>query len=300
MNWVHYDMEEVLLHVASDAGAEVRRGVQVRNVIPGELPVVSIEGPSGVCDLHARLVVGADGRSSNVRRWASFNVQRDNYGLLIAGVLLEMPMIDPEANCFVLNPRNGSGVFIAPQSSGRARAYVGIPRISSHRFQGVPDLPLFVQHSVAAGAPSQWYSDIRPIGPLATFDGADTWVDSPFNNGVVLIGDAASSSDPTYGQGQALSLRDARVLSEHLIATDDWHTAARAYTEAHDRYYGALHRFTEWFWQLFLETGPAADVRRARALPPLAEDPTRLPDVLTSGPDVILDEVVRRWLFAEL
>ena len=25
MNWVHYDMEEVLLHVASDAGAEVRR-----------------------------------------------------------------------------------------------------------------------------------------------------------------------------------------------------------------------------------------------------------------------------------
>jgi 2-polyprenyl-6-methoxyphenol hydroxylase-like FAD-dependent oxidoreductase len=211
-----------------------------------------------------------------------------------------MPMIDPDTNYLVLNPSNGSGVFVAPQSNGRARAYVGIPRTSSYRFQGISDLPQFVQDSVAAGAPSQWYSDIRPIGPLATFDGADTWVESPAAGGVVLIGDAASSSDPTYGQGQALSLRDARVLSEQLAATDDWQTAVRAYAKAHDGYYGALHRFTEWFWQLFLETGPIADERRGRALPLLAQDPTRLPDVLTSGPDLALDETVRRRFFGEV
>jgi menaquinone-9 beta-reductase len=299
MNWIHYDMEEVLLRAVSDAGAEVRRGVQVRNVIPGQLPAVSIEDPSGVTQLHAKLLVGADGRSSNVRKWAHFNVHQDSYGLLVAGVLLQMPMIDPEANFVLLSPRKGSAVFIAPQINGCARAYVGIPRTSQYRFRA-SDLPQFVQDSVATGAPSQWYSDIRPIGPLATFDGADTWVEHPYNDGVVLIGDAAASSDPTYGQGQALSLRGARVLSEHLIASDDWHTAVQGYVEAHDGYYGALHRFTGWFWQLFLESGPTADARRARALPLLAQDPTRLPDVLTSGPDLMLDEAVRRRFLGDI
>ena len=102
-------------------------------------------------------------------------------------------------------------------------------------------------------------------------------MDSPSSDGVVLIGDAAASSDPTYGQGQALSLRDARVLSEHLIANDDWRTAIGAYARAHNGYYGALHQFTGWFWELFLETGRSADIRRARALPLLADDQNACP-----------------------
>ena len=31
----------------------------------------------------------------------------------------------------------------------------------------------------------------RAFGPLATFDGAETWVDHPYKAGVVLMGDAA-------------------------------------------------------------------------------------------------------------
>lgn len=39
-----------------------------------------------------------------------------------------------------------------------------------------------------------------------------------------------------------LTLRDVRVLRDCLLATDDWHAAAHAYAQQHDRYYGALHR----------------------------------------------------------
>jgi hypothetical protein len=42
-----------------------------------------------------------------------------------------------------------------------------------------------------------------------------------------------------------------------------------------------------------------ADARRARAFPLIAQDPTRVPDVINTGPDVVLDDSVRRRFFAE-
>jgi 2-polyprenyl-6-methoxyphenol hydroxylase-like FAD-dependent oxidoreductase len=156
-----------------------------------------------------------------------------------------------------------------------------------------------VEDSVKAGAPSEWYAGLRTIGPLATFDGADTWVSHPYNKGIALIGDAAGSSDPSYGQGQSLTARDARVLRDYLLVEDDWDKAGHAYAEEHDRYYAAVHKFTGWVYQLFYETGPEADARRTRALPRLGEDMTRMPDALFSGPEVPLDEIVRRRFFGE-
>jgi len=43
----------------------------------------------------------------------------------------------------------------------------------------------------------------------------------PYRDGVALLGDAASTSDPTFGQGLSLALRDARVLRDQLLANSD-------------------------------------------------------------------------------
>jgi hypothetical protein len=48
----------------------------------------------------------------------------------------------------------------------------------------------------------------RRWGPLAEFEGADHWVESPVKNGVALIGDAAASSDPSWVCGLSLTLLD--------------------------------------------------------------------------------------------
>ena len=40
-----------------------------------------------------------------------------------------------------------------------------------------------------------------------------------------------------------------------------------------------------WYRRMFLETGPIADAQRARALPRIAEDPTRVPDLFGMGSD---------------
>ena len=137
------------------------------------------------------------------------------------------------------------------------------------------------------------------MGPLATFDGAETWVDHPYKHSVVLIGDAASTSDPTWGQGLSLTVRDVRVLRDQLLTHEDWDMAGHAYAEEHDRYYGVIHTVDNWLTERFLALGPAADACRAKTLPLIAQDETRVPDHYTSGPELPLNETVRRRFFGE-
>jgi 2-polyprenyl-6-methoxyphenol hydroxylase-like FAD-dependent oxidoreductase len=114
-----------------------------------------------------------------------------------------------------------------------------------------------------------------------------------------LLGDAAATSDPAFGQGLSLTVRDARVLRDHLLATEDWDAAGHAYAAEHDGYFAVARKVEDWFRTLFLEQGADADSKRARALPLIAEDQTRVPDHLMSGPDLPSDETVRRRFFGE-
>jgi 2-polyprenyl-6-methoxyphenol hydroxylase-like FAD-dependent oxidoreductase len=67
------------------------------------------------------------------------------------------------------------------------------------------------------------------IGPLATFDGNDNWVNQPYRAGVALIGDVPGRSDPSYGQGQSQAVRDARLLRDQLLENRD--SDAHAYAD---------------------------------------------------------------------
>jgi 2-polyprenyl-6-methoxyphenol hydroxylase-like FAD-dependent oxidoreductase len=110
---------------------------------------------------------------------------------------------------------------------------------------------------------------------------------------VVLIGDAAGASDPTYGCGLSLALRDARLLRDQLLAEPDWIVATDHYAAAHDRDFSALKRITDWFTDMNFSTGPQADAMRARSMPLRAADPSRTPDLHGAGPDAPSDEPAR-------
>jgi len=300
LNWIHNEMEEVLIQAAQDAGAEVRRGARASGVTPGARPSVSLEEQGQLEEIRARLVVCADGRGSVARRWLNLPVQQESYGMLLAGVLCEAtPDVPDDANHFFLYPGPGVFAFLCPQGRGRTRAYAWHPRERDHRFQGAEDLPHFVEESVKAGVPAEWYSRLEPIGPLATFDGTNNWVNHPYRDGIALIGDAAASTDPSYGQGQSLAAMDARVLRDQLLAHNDWDVAGHAYANEHDRYYAAVHEYTDFLYQMFYAVGPAADARRARAFPLIAQEPERVPDGFVSGPEIPLGETVKRRFFGE-
>jgi 2-polyprenyl-6-methoxyphenol hydroxylase-like FAD-dependent oxidoreductase len=97
-NLYHPKMQETLLRLAQQAGAEVRRGIKVSSVTPGRVPSVQFDEHGSLKVVEARLVVCADGRNSAARSWGGFTVKRDPDHLVIAGTLLEStpyPTIQP-------------------------------------------------------------------------------------------------------------------------------------------------------------------------------------------------------------
>jgi menaquinone-9 beta-reductase len=266
----------------------------------GGRPSITVEQDGRVEDVSARIVVAADGRGSAARGFAGFETRQDPEKLLFAGAYVAN--VDIAAGCFwqFADPPRGRMAFVFPQRDRRARCYVGWNVAAGPpRLQGEASFQHFKDEAAEIGVPSNVFAAAGLAGPLATFDGAASWVAHPFRDGVALLGDAAATTDPNWGQGMSMALRDARVLRDALRATDDWQAAGHAYAAEHDRVFDIIHRADTWYEQLFMDLGPEADARRERAFAALAEDPTRAVDVPSSGPESPCDEAARRRFFGE-
>src|SRR2546425_1570392 len=214
-NFYHPAMQEALLRLAEKTGSEVRRGIAVGSVLPGDPPRVEFEEKGGRVSLEARVLVGADGRSSLVRSWGGFQVCADPDRLMIAGLLLEDTSVPDDAAHFGVGPIGAT--FIVPLGRGRARVYFLYRKTDGVRhLSGDHRVGQFLECCRSTGVPAVWFDGARTMGPLAEFNGADRWVDKPARNGVVLIGDAAAASDPDFGAGLSLTLLDVLYLRDCL------------------------------------------------------------------------------------
>ncbi|MGB7640041.1 MAG: NAD(P)/FAD-dependent oxidoreductase, partial [Terriglobales bacterium] len=301
LSFPHQVMQETLLAAAENAGADVRCGVSVERVEPGVDPVVVavVDGHSRE-RISARLVVVADGRDSAVRKWAGFSVREQENELYMAGVLLTNVHASTEIMYAVFNPEIGTWTGLIPQAGNQSRAYFVYPKTAGYRLQGESMLSRFISESAKGYAPmADYLADAKSVGPLASFDASDKWVEHPYHDGVALVGDAAATTDPTYGQGLSFAMQAARVLRDELTNNSDWDAAGHVYAEQHQRSFHACHVVEGWFRRLFQDPSPEAAALRTRAIPLIAEDPTRVPDHIFSGPGLPLDEQVRARLFGE-
>ena len=296
----HPEMQETLIGLAERTGATVRRGISVTAITPGTQPEVTTNYKGKTEVIKTRMVVGADGRNSTVRKWAGFTVKESRDPFIFCGVLLSGVKIDTEVGWLIFNPELGLIGVVFAQPKDRFRAYLGYPATSGYRLNGKSALPQFVSESRRV-APffSDFYSKVEGIGPLASFDGGDHWAEHPYRDGIALLGDAAGVTDPSFGQGMALSLRDARTLRDALLEDPDWNKAGHRYAERHDHYFQRCRTAAGWFRAVFQEQGAEAATRRQRAMPLIAQDPMRVPDHLFSGPEMPLDESVRARFYGE-
>jgi 2-polyprenyl-6-methoxyphenol hydroxylase-like FAD-dependent oxidoreductase len=249
--------------------------------------------------IPARLVVGVDGRGSAVRKWAGFAVEKLPLPFQFAGVQMTGVRSREDLSMFLFNPEFGMLVALVPQTKGRWRTYLGYPT-GGVALQGSEKMGTYVAESVrAVPMMAEVYADVQSIGPLATFDVSESWVRHPYREGVAVLGDAAATSDPTFGQGMATALRSARVLRDLLLSNVDWDQAGDEYAREHDRYFQNCHKVCGWLRTLFQDPSAEASALRQRAMPKIAEDVMRVPDHLFSGPDSLADEAVRARLFGE-
>jgi len=295
----HPEMQEVLLQAAADAGAEVLRGAVARDIEPGDRPIVTYMLDGAPHTVTARIVVGADGRSSATRRIGQFEVLADPPERILSGVLLEGMQVRQDTCYSVFDSKQSQLVALFPQGNDRVRVYFSYLNSSRPRLQGPQDFPELVKQATLSGASADWFQGARAVGPLASFPSDDSWAPHPFRGGIVLVGDAAAYNDPMYGQGLSLTLRDVRELSQRLIATDDWHAACHAYADAHDANFHVTHTYSHWFEEIFYQPGKDGDRLRFRVLPLYAKDHSRMPDYFMSGPYGPVTEEVRARMFGE-
>jgi len=299
LTFPHQVMQEALLAAAEDAGAEVRRGVSITHIECGTEPAVVADHNSQE-RISARLVVAADGRGSAARKWAGFRVCEQTNDYYMAGVLLTNVRASAEIFPAVFNAEIGTWTGLIPQKDNQFRAYFVYRKTAGYRLQGESMLSSFVRESAKGYAPiADYCAEAKSVGPLASFDVSDDWVEHPYRDGVVLVGDAAATTDPTYGQGLSFALRAARVLRDELTKNSDWEAAGHSYAEQHQRSFHACHTVEGWLRTLFQDPSPESAALRTRTMPLIAEDPSRVPDHIFSGPDLPLNEQVRARLFGE-
>jgi len=178
----------------------------------------------GAHEMQCRIVVGADGRASRVRKALGLELQRAPVLNHIAGLLISGLDIDNSADFIA-----GEGdLFMAGfhQEGGRARVYL-CPGVSqAGRFTGSGNVERFLADCAFECLPfGKELASGVPAGPLATYPGDDTWIDRPFGPGAVLVADAAGYSNPIVGQGLSIAMRDARTVRD-VLRGNDWGEAA--------------------------------------------------------------------------
>jgi menaquinone-9 beta-reductase len=295
----HAEMQEALITEAVSAGATVWRPAKMAALTPGDAPAAEIAFNGGIRMVRARLIVGADGRESQVAHLAGFRRIRDPDELLAAGLLVQGEMDTDGAMHYLFGPQPGRAAAVCEVASGFFRLYLfhhtdATPR----RLSGNRDVEPAFGYLRESGVPGEWLVGAELKGPLATFDGAHKWVVRPYRNGVVLVGDAAGASDPTWGSGLGRTLRDIRLLRDALVADPDWERAAQAYAEQHDDFWDKLRDVERLTAAALMSVGPDGAERRARAFEILEQVPEF--ETWTYGPEARCDDALRAQLLADV
>lgn len=261
----HPHMCDVLNAEAIARGAELMRGVTEVAVTPGNSPSVRFRHDGGEREVKPRIVIGADGRGSQVRHQIGIEEHRDPTHHLMAGLLVDNADGWPD-DVQLFGTENAVNFLAFPQSSSRVRLYLCYALADRRRFAGADNQARFLDAFRLNCVPgSQYLANATPAGPCNSYGNEDTWTDVPYAPGVVLIGDAAGHNDPIIGQGLSITYRDVRMVRDLMLENRDWSAERfRPYAEERAERMRRL-RLSAWSLSILnVEFGPGALARRKK------------------------------------
>ncbi|HLX38603.1 MAG TPA: FAD-dependent monooxygenase [Candidatus Binataceae bacterium] len=298
----HPHMCDVLNAEAIAAGAQLLREVSDVEVTPGASPKVRFRHDGHAYEFKPRLVIGADGRNSMVRRQIHIDEHRDPTHHLMAGLLVEGADGWPD-DVQILGTEGGINFLAFPQSRGRVRLYICYGLEDRRRFAGADNSARFLEAFRLSCVPGcEYLANATPAGPCNSYGNEDSWTDVPYVPGVVLIGDAAGHNDPIIGQGLSITYRDVRIVRDLMIENREWSADSfRPYADERRERMRRL-RITAWSTSILqAEFGARAlarrkSVREARARGELAD----LGPVAFIGPEALPGELFSEELLDRL
>jgi len=244
-------------------------------------------------EYHARLVVGADGKTSGARRWLQAETVTDPEHHRFGGLLLSGVHWDDTT------PEDAVGWFLNGPDS--CRVYIRLTAELVHETGVGHSTDAFIAFAAKA-VPERTFDGAHPVGPLGFFPNSCTWASHLTRGPMILVGDAAGALDPTQGLGTSLLFRDVRLLSELLLTDQEWERATAEFARQRDAYYDVLRAYDRWLALIDAEEGPEGARRRESAPVAREADPALggFATLEACGPDgLIADEAARRVFFGE-
>jgi flavin-dependent dehydrogenase len=256
-------LDKLLLDAAAEAGAEVREGFAVNEVLIDGGRVIGIRGSgkSGQrVDEHARIVIGADGRNSIVADTARAARYNDRPPLLSLHYAYwsGLPMhgrfetyIRPHRGFAAADTHDGLTMIVGGFPLAEFRA--GLNRDIEGNFQTLIDLvPAFAERVRAARRETRIAGAVTPNFFL-----------KPFGPGWALVGDAGYLKDPITGQGILDAFRDAErcvaAIDESLSGRRPFDVAMGDYQNDRDAAALPMYEFT---YMLAALEPPPPDLQR--------------------------------------
>lgn len=257
-------LDNLLLERARAAGAQVFLGHPVLGLIwrDGRVAGVEAADPDGrVRQVRARLVVGADGRSSAVARWTraaqylTFRSGRGQVWRYYRGKTLPRVLLWHRIGARLAHilPTGAAEYYLCAQPP------VGDP-VDFRRTGPDALLPWVEQVSpeiaeLAAGG--------EPVGGLRRMIGYPCFFRQPFGPGWALAGDAGHAKDATIGHGITDALRNADALATALVSTWDDHRAMPERLRGWAQQRDAAELANFWYSQELGDRAPVGPLRKA-------------------------------------
>jgi 2-polyprenyl-6-methoxyphenol hydroxylase-like FAD-dependent oxidoreductase len=210
-------LEMLVAEAGRYPGFRLERGTTVRGLLEEGGRVVGVHA-LGDRELRADLVVGADGRSSAVRRRSGLRARSDPIPMDVVWCKLPLPEFMAAEGLLRTYLGHGHLLFAAPVYDGRLQMAWIIRKGSfgEIRERGMPDcLDAMAEHvspDLAAHLRRQRDAAIEPFLLSTVSDRVESWS----RPGLLVIGDAAHTMSPVGAQGLNLAVRDAVVAANRL------------------------------------------------------------------------------------
>lgn len=240
-------LDNLLVHAAAEAGAEVREGFSVKEIVQENGRVTGIKGQTkdgNIVTERAAVVIGADGRHSRVAE----AVRAEQYNE-------KPPLLSLYYSYWSGLPMNGKfETYIRPNR--------GMAAVSTHDdltvvIVGWPYAEFETNKKDIEGnylqtvALAEEFSErLRGARRETPFAGAamPNFFRKPYGPGWALVGDAGYIKDPVTGQGISDAFRDAELcanaLDEAFTGKRSFDAAMAAYQQTRDEQVLSMYEFT--------------------------------------------------------